>query len=156
MINSVVLTFRESLLAFNHCERFLRFWGSFVLLAVQVIIRKQGICIICKSDKPSKSWWIYLGHLYIIEKGGVQEQSSMEYLFEYLRYDHRLKRIVSCFLGMMQPCIWNSLSSMLSSMSFLGSVLCSTVSKAFFKANLLCSNEKNVIYFLIVIFHTGN
>ena len=37
-----------------------------------------------------------------MEKGGVQEQSPVEHLFEYLRYDHRLKEIVSCFWGMMQ------------------------------------------------------
>ena len=40
-----------------------------------------------------------------MEKGKVQKQSPLEHLFElpeYLRFDHRLKRIVSCFLGMMQ------------------------------------------------------
>ena len=68
-----------------------------------------------------------------------------------------------------KPFIWNSLSSvwnsvwssvlssvwssMLNSMSFLSSMLWSTVPKAFFKANSLCSNKNNVIYFLIVIFH---
>ena len=58
-----------------------------------------------QSDKPSNSCWIYLDHLYIIEKGKVQEQNPLEHLFElpeYLRYDHQLKRIVSCFLGLMQ------------------------------------------------------
>ena len=45
---------------------------------------------------------IYLDHLHIKEKGEVQEQSHVEHLFEYLRYDHQLKQIVSCFLGMIQ------------------------------------------------------
>ena len=38
----------------------------------------------------SKSQWIYLNHLYIIEKGGHLEQNPAEHLFElteYLRYD---------------------------------------------------------------------
>ena len=58
-----------------------------------------------QSDKPSNSWWIYLDHLYIIEKGGVQEQNPVEHLFElpeYLRYDHQFKQIVSCFVVMKQ------------------------------------------------------
>ena len=53
-----------------------------------------------QSDKPSNSQWIYLDHLYVIERGGVLEQNPVQHLFElleYLRYDHRLKRIVSCF-----------------------------------------------------------
>ena len=47
----------------------------------------------------------FLDHLYIIRKDGVLEQNPVEHLFElleYLRYDHRLKQIVSCYLGMMQ------------------------------------------------------
>ena len=47
----------------------------------------------------------FLDHLYIIGKGGVLEQNPVEHLFElpeYFRYDHRLKQIVSCYLGMMQ------------------------------------------------------
>ena len=55
-------------------------------------------------------WWIYLDHLCINRKGRFLEQSPVEHLFElpeYLRYDHGLRQIVSCFLDVMQTIICN-------------------------------------------------
>lgn len=44
-----------------------------------------------QSAKLSNAWWIYLDHVYIIEKEGIQEQNRVEHLFElpeHWRYDH--------------------------------------------------------------------
>ena len=48
---------------------------------------------------------LFRSFIYIKEKGGFQEQNPMEQMFElpeYLRYDHWLKKNVSCSLGMVQ------------------------------------------------------
>ena len=46
--------------------------------------------------------YTYNVYIYITEKKGFLEKSSVEHRFELpecSRYDHQLKRIISCFLG---------------------------------------------------------
>ena len=88
MINSVFLTFKESLFPFNHGKRFLRSWFIFLLL-VQMIHEEARYLYYLQYHKLSNSSWICLDHLYIIEKRGVEEQNPVGHLFElteYLRY----------------------------------------------------------------------
>ena len=65
----------------------------------------QNICVTCKVKALKCLMDLFRSRKRKKEKGRFLEQSLVEHLFElpeYLRYDHGLRKIVSCFLGVMQ------------------------------------------------------